>query len=200
LRATGDEVALKVQRPFLRRIYDQDLAVLTKVATFFDSLPGTGKNVGGVSSSWTKILNDTENILYREIDYRDEASNSVRFANDFGLALHGKPAANCTAKSKDGEDLPSAAEWLRTPHIFEEACTEQLLVMEFVPSIKITDMAKLEKAGVSENDKLDLSDSLARAYLRQLCCNCFFSTDPHAGTYHCFACNRKNVLSSHIFK
>lgn len=191
LRATGDEVALKLQRPFLRQIYDQDLAVLTKVATFFDNLPGNGKNVGGVASSWTKIVEDTEEILYREIDYRDEASNAIRFSNDFGLTLGGKPAAHCTAKTRAGEELPSAAEWLRTPYIFEDACTERLLVMEFVPSIKITNMAKLEEAGVSEDDKIELANALARAYLRQLCCNCFFSTDPHAGMYFRFALTMK---------
>lgn len=183
LRGSGTEVAVKVQRPFLRQIYDQDLAVLSKVATFFDNLPGTGKNVGGVASSWTKIVEDTETILYREIDYRDEASNAIRFANDFGLALGGTAADSCAAKSSAGEDLPSAADWMRTPHVFEDLCNERLLVMEYVPSIKITDVPKLEKAGVDENGKIDLANSLARAYLRQLCCNGFFSTDPHAGTW-----------------
>jgi predicted unusual protein kinase regulating ubiquinone biosynthesis (AarF/ABC1/UbiB family) len=65
LRKSGDVVAVKVQRPFLKKIYDQDLEFLTKIAKFMDKMPGSSKNVGGVSSSWTKIFLDAEVILYR---------------------------------------------------------------------------------------------------------------------------------------
>jgi predicted unusual protein kinase regulating ubiquinone biosynthesis (AarF/ABC1/UbiB family) len=181
LRKSGDAVAVKVQRPFLRKIYDQDLKFLTKIAKFMDNIPGSTKNVGGVSSSWTKIFLDAEVILYREIDYRAEASNAIRFSEDFGLTLGGKAIPKCPVTSKDGQNLPTAADWIRTPYVFEEVSNERLLVMEFVPSIKITNTANLDAAGVTASDKIDLADALARAYLRQLCCNLFFSTDPHAG-------------------
>eukprot|EP00980_Cylindrotheca_fusiformis_P011102 scaffold2553_cov138-Cylindrotheca_fusiformis.AAC.10 len=181
LRTTGDVVAVKVQRPYLRQIYDQDLEFLSKIARTFDKIPGSRKNVGGVSSSWTKIIEDAEKILYREIDYREEAKNGVRFSEDFGLTLGGKSAPISGIKSKDGEDLPSAADWIRAPYVFDDVSNEKLLVMEFVPSIKVTDTKKLDSAGVTAMDKIDLADALARAYLRQLCCNRFFSTDPHAG-------------------
>jgi predicted unusual protein kinase regulating ubiquinone biosynthesis (AarF/ABC1/UbiB family) len=186
LRKSGDVVAVKVQRPFLRQIYDQDLKFLTKIAKFIDNIPGKGKNVGGVSSSWTKIFQDAEVILYREIDYRAEAENAMRFSEDFGLTLGGKATPICPTKSKDGENLPSAADWIRTPYIFDEVSNERLLVMEFVPSIKVTNTTKLDAAGVTASDMIDLADALARAYLRQLCCNLFFSTDPHAGEIYLF--------------
>jgi predicted unusual protein kinase regulating ubiquinone biosynthesis (AarF/ABC1/UbiB family) len=176
LRKTGSEVAVKLQRPFLRQIYDQDLKFLTKIAKMMDNLPSSRKNVGGVSSSWTKIFQDAKIILYREIDYRYEARNAVRFSEDFGLALGGRAAPTCNAKCKNDDFLPSAAEWIRTPYIFEDISNERLLVMEFVPSIKITDTVKLDAAKVTEEDKIELADALARAYLRQFCCNLFFST------------------------
>jgi predicted unusual protein kinase regulating ubiquinone biosynthesis (AarF/ABC1/UbiB family) len=185
LRKSGDVVAVKVQRPFLRQIYDQDLQFLTKIAKFVDNIPGSAKNVGGVSSSWTKIFSDAEVILYREIDYRAEAENAIRFSEDFGLTLGGKAIASPTT-SKDGKNLPSAADWIRTPYVFEEVSNEKLLVMEFIPSMKITNITKLDTAGVTASDRIDLADALARAYLRQLCCNLFFSTDPHAGEIYLF--------------
>ena len=181
LRKTGDVVAIKLQRPFLKQIYDEDLKLLTKIARMMDNLPGSKKDVGGVASSWTKIFDDAEKILYREIDYRDEARNSIRFSQEFGLSLGGKSAPFCTAKANDGEALPSASDWIRTPYVFEDISNERLLVMEFVPSIKITDNAKLDAANVTMEDRIELADALARAYLRQLCCNLFFSTDPHPG-------------------
>ena len=75
LRSNNDEVAVKVQRPYLRQIYDQDFVLLTTIAQFMDRLPGTSKNVGGVESSWKQIFVDAEDILYREIAF----SKGMRF-------------------------------------------------------------------------------------------------------------------------
>jgi predicted unusual protein kinase regulating ubiquinone biosynthesis (AarF/ABC1/UbiB family) len=183
LRSNGDVVAVKVQRPFLRKIYDQDLEFLTAVAQWMDKMPSASKNVGGVASSWTDIFEDAGEILYREIDYRDEASNGVRFCEDFGLTRGGNPAPS-KAKSRNNQTLPSAADWIRVPYVYQNISSERLLVMEFVPSIKVTNKAKLEAANVTATDQIDLADALARAYLRQFCCNLFFSTDPHPGKPH----------------
>jgi aarF domain-containing kinase len=136
--------------------------------------------VGGVQQSWQDIFNDAETILYREIDYRDEADNAIRFANDFGLGYGGK-AVESTAKGVDGNVLPSASEWLRSPYTYKELSSEKFLVMEFVPSIKVSSNDKLDKAGVTVEDREYLAEALAHSYLRQFCVNRFFSTDPHPG-------------------
>jgi len=185
LRESGNEVAIKVQRPHLRTIYDQDFALLTTIAKWMDRFSsGFGKNIGGVGSSWTQIFDDAEEILYREIDYRDEADNAIRFANDFGLAIGGGTGtgnATATALARNNQSMPDASEWLRTPYIYANHSNERLLVEEYVPSIKITDTAKLNAANITEVDRIRLADDLARAYLRQFCCHLFFSTDPHPG-------------------
>jgi len=175
LRETGETVAIKVQRSNLRQIYDQDLALLSKIASMVDKIPQGKGNVGGISQSWTDIFDDAKEILYREIDYRDEADNAMRFNRDFGLGLGGKEYAT-TALSLDGEALPSAAPWLRSPSIYRKLSSEKILVMEYVPSIKITNIAN-----ITMEDREYLADSLARAYLRSFCNNRFFSTDPHPG-------------------
>lgn len=201
LRDTGEEVAIKLQRPFLREMYDQDFALLTKIAASIDSFnawssnrsrsrktTNTGRdssassltNVGGIQQNWTEIFIDAETILYREIDYRDEAENAIRFCNDFGLGLGGRPV-QAAANDQSGSPLPSAADWLRTPYVYANLSSELVLVSEFVPSIKITKSEKLQQAGITEADKEYLADCLGRAYLRQFCCNLFFSTDPHPG-------------------
>lgn len=180
LRKNGHDVAIKVQRPHLQKIYDQDFKLLMTIAKWIDKLSKSGKNIGGVESSWTQIFADAESILYREIDYRAEANNAVRFANDFGLVLGGKGTTS-TALARNNETIPDASEWLRTPYIYANISNERLLVQEFVPSIKITDKAKLDAAKITEEDRTQLADNLARAYLRQFCCNLFFSTDPHPG-------------------
>jgi len=181
LRENGNEVAIKVQRPHLKKIYDQDFALLTTIAKWMDKLSKSGKNIGGVESSWTQIFSDAESILYREIDYRDEADNAMRFANDFGVTIGGNGNATTTALARNNQSMPDAAEWLRTPYIYANLSNERLLVQEYVPSIKITDKAKLRAVNITEVDRIKLADDLARAYLRQFCCHLFFSTDPHPG-------------------
>ncbi len=181
LRENGNEVALKVQRPHLRQIYDQDFKLLTTIAKMMDKISKSGRNVGGVESSWTRIFADAESILYREIDYRDEAENAVRFAKDFGLGLGGVSNSTSTALARNNKALPDASEWIRTPYIYTGLSNEQLLVQEYVPSFKVTDKEKLDAANISQEDRIKLADDLARAYLRQFCSNFFFSTDPHPG-------------------
>ena len=132
LRSNGEAVAIKIQRSRLRDIYDKDLALMKRIAKFVDSFGGKAGQVGGVEQSWQDIFEDAETILYREIDYRDEAENAIRFAKDFGLGVGGK-ATECTAKGVDGKVLPSAAEWLRTPYTYEDLSSEKFLVMEYVP-------------------------------------------------------------------
>ena len=127
-----------------------------------------------------EVLHDAKDIMFREIDYRDEAENGMKFINDFGLNVGGKPTTTPQMMSLDGESiLPSSAEWIRAPYVYQGVCTEKLLVMEYVPSIKITNEEKLREANVTIKEREYLADMLARSYLRQFTCNLFFSTDPH---------------------
>ena len=82
---------------------------------------------------------------------------------------------------EDGKPLRSAAEWLRTPYTYKDISSEKWLVMEYVPSIKVNDNAKLNEAGVTIEDREYLAESLAHSFLRQFCSNKFFTTDPHPG-------------------
>jgi predicted unusual protein kinase regulating ubiquinone biosynthesis (AarF/ABC1/UbiB family) len=179
LRSSGERVAIKLQRSRMRDIYDKDLALMKKIAKIVDKFGKAGQ-VGGIEQSWVSIFNDAESIMYREIDYRDEADNAIRFANDFGIGLGGVEIES-TAKGVDGNVLPSAAEWLRTPYTYGDLSSEKFLVMEYVPSIKANNNEALNTAGVTREDREYLAECLARAYLRQFCAHKFFSTDPHAG-------------------
>jgi predicted unusual protein kinase regulating ubiquinone biosynthesis (AarF/ABC1/UbiB family) len=96
LQAKGELVAIKLQRPHLKEIYEQDMALLSKIAACVDQMAnscGVGRGgvvgIGGVSQSWIEIFRDAQAILEREIDYRDEARHMARFCADFGLAKGG---------------------------------------------------------------------------------------------------------------
>jgi predicted unusual protein kinase regulating ubiquinone biosynthesis (AarF/ABC1/UbiB family) len=176
-------VALKLQRPFLREIYDQDFAFLMSIAQTVDRwLEKSAGSIGGVHQNWSNIFRNAEAILYREIDYVAEAENGRRFSREFGLGQDGSSLSlssssaamnECTALARNGKPLSSAASWLRAPHVYKELSSEKVLVMEYVPSIKVTKSDALREAGVTARDKEYLAECLGRSYLRQLCCHKF---------------------------
>jgi predicted unusual protein kinase regulating ubiquinone biosynthesis (AarF/ABC1/UbiB family) len=183
-------VALKLQRPHLREIYDQDFAFLTSIAQTVDRwLEKSAGSIGGVHQNWSEIFRDAEAILYREIDYVAEAENGRRFNRQFGIGQGGSSPSSsaatdeCTALARNGKPLSSAASWLRAPHVYKELSSEKVLVMEYVPSIKVTKNDALREAGVTARDKEYLAECLGRSYLRQLCCHKFCKFDQ---TPRCF--------------
>ncbi|CAM9657209.1 unnamed protein product, partial [Phaeothamnion confervicola] len=58
----------------------------------------------------------------------------------------------------------------------------QVLCMEYVPGIKISEVAKIDAAGI---DRPTLARRAAECYLTQLCQHGFFHTDPHPGNLAC---------------
>lgn len=58
------------------------------------------------------------------------------------------------------------------------AMTTQVLCMEFLEAIKISDLDKIDAAGV---DRALLARRTAECYLAQLCRHGFFHCDPHPG-------------------
>lgn len=97
----------------------------------------------GASRDWVSIYEESAKLLYREIDYRLEGQNAERFAANF----KGTP-------------------WVKVPKIYWNYTTETVLAMEYCPGIKISDIAKIEAAGI---DRKLLAKRSAESYLTQLC-------------------------------
>lgn len=93
--------------------------------------------------------------MYQEIDYRQEAANAQRFRMQF-----------------EGVD------WIKVPEIYTEYTTSRVIVMEYVPSVKISEVEKIERMGL---DRVKLAERSAISYLEQLSNFGFFHCDPHPG-------------------
>ena len=84
-----------------------------------------------------------------------EAANARRFANDFA----GDPS-------------------VRFPVPVEGLVSGQVLTMDFIEGVKITDLAALERLGI---DKHEVADLLTRVCVKQILEYGFFHGDPHPG-------------------
>jgi predicted unusual protein kinase regulating ubiquinone biosynthesis (AarF/ABC1/UbiB family) len=148
----GQKVAIKVQRAGLKELFDVDLKNLRKLAVLLDKFDPKSD---GADRDWVSIYEESERLLYLEIDYLHEADNGERFANDF-------------------KDI----DYVRVPKFYRDLSTPRVLVMEFIESLKLTDIEKIESLGL---DRDVLAKRTADAFLRQIVETSYFHCDPHPG-------------------
>ena len=105
----------------------------------------------GADRDWVSIYEESERLLYLEIDYLNEVRNAERFAKDF-----------------------SEIDWVRVPNVYHEVTTPRVLTMEFVESFKLTDTKRVEKEGL---DRKLLSKRVAESFLRQIVETAYFHAE-----------------------
>ena len=125
----GREVAVKVQRPGIRKTIADDLDALQQVADWIDEHTDFGRR-----HHLRAMLDEFRKSLVRELDYRREAQNLVTL----------------------GKNL-AEFELIIVPKPIDDYTTDRVLTMEYVRGIKITklsDVAKLELPGKQLADQL----------------------------------------------
>ena len=118
---TGEEVAVKVQRPNLTATIKGDIEILRKVTKFAERFPSLNEN-----ADWAGMLREFDETIHEEMDYSAEGKNAERFTENF-------------------------KEWtnIHVPKIYWNASSSKVLTMEFIHGTKVTSLEELEKRGVS---------------------------------------------------
>jgi Predicted unusual protein kinase len=118
---TGEEVAVKVQRPNLDAIIKGDVAILKSVAKFAERFPQLNEN-----ADWAGMLREFDVTIHEEMDYAAEGRNADRFRENF------KNWSN-----------------VYVPKIFWNATTSKVLTMEFIHGTKVTDLDQQQRLGIA---------------------------------------------------
>ncbi|HAN46222.1 MAG TPA: hypothetical protein DCQ32_06675 [Cyanobacteria bacterium UBA8156] len=147
---SGEEVVVKVQRPGLRALFDLDSRAVNKLIRILRQRFAWARELDLLG-----IYDEFFTILYQEIDYTIEGKNADRFRENF-------------------RDYPQIA----TPKVFWEYSTTKVLTLEYLPGIKVDDVAALRANGLSPRAVNDLG---IRSYLKQFLVDGFFHADPHPG-------------------
>jgi ubiquinone biosynthesis protein len=146
----GESVAVKFQRPGIQKIIEVDLEIMLHLATLAE------RHIEELSFHRpVKIVEEFAKTLEKEIDYQNEATNMERVARYFLDDPH-----------------------VYIPKVFRETTTTRVLTTEFIEGIKISDVEKLESAGL---DRGILTARGANLVLKQIFIQGFFHADPHPG-------------------
>lgn len=146
----GDVVAVKVQRPGIKKIIEVDLEIMLHLATLME------KNIEEIAfQKPTRVVEEFARTLERELDFGTEAANMERVSSQF---LNDRT--------------------IYIPKVYSEFSSSRVLTMEYVDGIKVSEIDKLETAG------MNLKTVTARGadfVMKQVFEFGFFHADPHPG-------------------
>jgi predicted unusual protein kinase regulating ubiquinone biosynthesis (AarF/ABC1/UbiB family) len=125
---TGEDVAVKVQRPNLSQIINFDLAVLHRIARFMQRFP---RHIRGVD--WEGTIDEFAAVVFEEMDYVQEGHNAETFRDNF-------------------------RGWreVYVPKIHWSYVTPRVLTMEFIDGTKVLDLQTLRERGIHPPDVVKL--------------------------------------------
>lgn len=125
---SGEEVVVKVQRPGLKKLFTIDLAILKKIAQYFQNHPKWGRG-----RDWVGIYEECCRILWQETDYLLEGRNADTFRRNF-----------------------RSEAWVKVPRVYWRYTSSQILTLEYLPGIKISHYEALEAAGLERRNLAQL--------------------------------------------
>lgn len=125
---TGEEVAVKVQRPSLLPILTLDLYLMRWAAGWLS--PWLPLNLG---HDLTLIVDEFGIKLFEEIDYLNEGRNAEKFAANFA-------------------DDPT----VKVPSIYWRYASNRVLTLEWIHGFKLTDTARIQAAGLDTNALIEI--------------------------------------------
>ena len=147
---SGETVAVKVQRPHIKQKITVDLVLMKVLAEqVVKSYPELA------SFNVIEFVEDFGNIMKKELDFSNEASNMMRFSEMF--------------KYDD---------YCYIPKVFSHFSTQKVLVMEFVTGVEPDAKDELIAKGF---DTKQIALNGTQIILKMIMKHGFFHADPHAG-------------------
>ncbi|WP_379969470.1 ABC1 kinase family protein [Ectobacillus sp. sgz5001026] len=116
---TGEQVAIKIQRPDIQKIVNTDLEILDDLAGLMEAKLAWAKTY-----QIRKIIEEFSKSLFAELDYTIEGRNGERVAKQF-------------------IDQPE----IHIPRVYWDYSTRKVLTMEYVQGIKVSHLADLDGQG-----------------------------------------------------
>ena len=155
----GRDVALKVQRPGLEIVIEQDIALIRLIAKLVAQTDfGQYYDIVAIAEEFTQALR-------AELDFTQEAHNTDLLRRNLQESRWIEPGR------------------LTVPEINWDLTTEKLLVMEWLDGVPLLAASFANPAfdGDADREREEVSTLLLKAFFQQICLDGFFHADPHPG-------------------
>jgi len=147
---SGQQVAIKVKRPGIEKVVAKDLKVLKKI------LPLALRFVDpNLRYSAKAMLSQFIETIYEEMDYTIESKNLKKIKKDM---------------EKNTKVI--------VPSVFDDFSSKNVLTMEYLPGIKVTNVQALDEKGI---DREQLVIDVHKVFFTMLLKHSIFHADPHPG-------------------
>tara|TARA_B100000287_G_scaffold166227_1_gene156770 strand:+ start:3676 stop:5163 length:1488 start_codon:yes stop_codon:yes gene_type:complete len=142
----GRDVVVKLRRPGIFETMKYDTDNVLEIVNFLEKIGvDTGTSTG-------YALNESIEYLLSETNYSTEMNNAIKMK---------------TALKK--------IKWIKIPKIYEKYCTDDMIVMEYVKSTKLTEITD------TRVNKKKICEALISSYMIQTMEKGLFHADPHPG-------------------
>jgi len=148
----GTPVVVKVRRPGVVEQVELDLAILRGIVEWVQTHTPIGRDY-----ELLPLVEEFAYTLRNELDYVREGQNAERLRRGF----EGDPGV-----------------WI--PRVYPELTTARVLTMERVGGVKISDVATLDRLGISRRA---VAENAVRILLHEVLDLGFFHADPHPGNF-----------------
>lgn len=150
LKENGREIVIKVIRPDIEPVIEADLRLMQALARLVARfVPQSGR------LRPVEVVEEYRKTILDELNLMREAANAIQLRRNF-----------------------TGSEALYVPEVFTDHCREQVLVMERIYGIPVSDIAALEANGT--NMKL-LAERGVEVFFTQVFRDSFFHADMHPG-------------------
>ncbi|CAJ1772666.1 putative protein kinase UbiB [Aeromonas jandaei] len=150
LKESGREIVIKVIRPDIEPVIDADLRLMRALARLVARFVPQSARLRPI-----EVVEEYRKTILDELNLMREAANAIQLRRNF-----------------------TGSEALYVPEIITDLCREQVLVMERIYGIPVSDIAALEANGT--NMKL-LAERGVEVFFTQVFRDSFFHADMHPG-------------------
>ncbi|MEX0617493.1 MAG: ubiquinone biosynthesis regulatory protein kinase UbiB [Pseudohongiellaceae bacterium] len=147
---SGEEVVVKVIRPGIDKTVNADIKLLQLMAAFVEKATTIGKRLHAI-----EVIRDYERIIQDELNLVAEGANTTQLRRNF-----------------------ENSDKLYIPKVFWEYSRSNVLVMERIYGIPVSDIASLKAHGI---DLKKLAETGVEIFFTQVFTHSYFHADMHPG-------------------
>lgn len=161
LKETQSDVVIKVIRPGIEQTIKADIALMQTLAELMQAILPDGKRLKPI-----EVVEEYRKTIFDELDLMREAANGIQLRQNF----------------LDSEEL-------YVPEIYPDCCRKNVMVMERIRGIPVTQVDTLKDSGI---DLEKLAERGVAVFFTQVFRDSFFHADMHPGNIFVSLDNPRN--------